>query len=1275
MAGAGKKVLPGPQRIGRYVLQRELGHGGTGVVYEARDSESHAVVALKTLVSMDGENLFRLKHEFRSLANLEHETFVRFGELACESGQWFFTMERIYGSDFLRHVRAAGGVSPGASVSDSDPARTAASTSHVRASVEATEPVASSEGAALGLALDEARLRAALSQLIDGLAALHEVGRLHRDVKPSNVLVTEEGRLVLLDFGLMAGFGSNDAVVGTPAYMAPEQIAGNALSPATDWYAVGVMLFVALTGRLPFDGPVLDILHAKLREDAPRDWGDGLPEDLRSLCTALLERDPHKRPSVDEIRSRLGLTPAARASMREVFVGRDAELGRLRAALPRARGRGLRVLVRGEPGMGKSALVERFLSELPDHTLVLRGRCYEQETIPFGAVDALVDGISEYLWGLEPNDVDRLIAGGVSNVARVFPVLCRIPSIAAQALGRAVENPEMLREPAFHELGALLRALSRSRQLVFFLDDLQWADPDSLALVRRALLATDGLLVATVRAPAPQSPELAELVAGFEVIDIRGLSPSEAGTLLETLGVAGQEGLRDLAVRQADGHPLLLKELARSERYEPGALRSFSRLQDVLWGRISRRDSVDREFLEIVSLAGAPSEYSVLARAAGLDVGECFTRLAALRAAQLVRATRVGVERLVEPYHDRIRETMLEHLDDEQPGRGSRLHLQLARALLAATTDATLPGHIFSIVEHMSHGRELLSPSEWERLAELNLLASEQALLATAFERARHHAAAGVQCLERVHGDAGAWSHRPKLCRDLYLARLQGEYRTGQRDLACGTLEALKARLADPVERAEIIVSWIGLESNGGFAPQAVEAGREILRDLGARLPSRTTPLHVLLEYVLARRAQRGRRAEELASLPALTDRRLRSVLRIIAALVAPAFQTAPELTPWLTLRIAHISMERGLSETSPYGFACYGMVLAGAFAKYEEALEFGAMAVALADRDDNPRVRARTHYMNATFIVLWVAGYERLRQTIDRSIELSRACGDTEYEAYGHTTEVLFDLTTGADVAVMIERAERAREFAVLCKADACRLLVEGILRYARALRGETRSLVDYGLPDSSHEEFVNSQTAGGVVHGHLCMAETAYLVGDVARAERLIAPVHRQIHQAFSAPGLVDIWFVSALIAAGGYERASTFGRIKRRLYLARAIKKLEAWAMACPGNCEVHAKILRAETLRLRGREGEATRAYEEAIASARAQKTPKREAIACELAAKHLDALGDAARAGRYRQQAIDAYRRWGATAKVAALEAGGPIDAETSSRVAREASSP
>ena len=157
---------------------------------------------------------------------------------------------------------------------------------------------------------DEPRLRTVLGQLAEGVDALHKAGKLHRDIKPPNVLVTADGRVVLLDFGLTADLRSVDTerqVVGTVGHMSPEQAGGEAVSTASDWYSVGVMLYEAMTGQLPFMGSQAEILAAKQKKTAPSPDGlvEDLPPDLLRLCVALLERDPTKRPTGREVVARL----------------------------------------------------------------------------------------------------------------------------------------------------------------------------------------------------------------------------------------------------------------------------------------------------------------------------------------------------------------------------------------------------------------------------------------------------------------------------------------------------------------------------------------------------------------------------------------------------------------------------------------------------------------------------------------------------------------------------------------------------------------------------------------------------------------------------------------------------------------------------------------------------------------------------------------------------------------------------------------------------------
>ena len=325
---------PGRPDLEDYEILGELGRGGMGVVYRALDRRRRSDVALKTLPRLEASALYRFKQEFRSLAGVAHPNLVTLYELIAEGSVWFFTMEYVDGVDFLRHVR---------------------------------------EGAPERSGADPARLRDALRQLAAGLTALHAAGKLHRDVKPSNVLVDRAGRVVLLDFGLAAELdpaGQHQSLasglVGTVAYMAPEQAAGMPVSPASDWYSVGVMLYQALPGRLPFEGGPLQVLHDKRVSDPPRarDLAPDAPEDLDALCADLLRREPDRRPPGPDVLRRLGgatagaSPPAPEApAQRTVFVGREEELRTLSEAFRAAtEGRTVAVWVRGQSGVGKSAL-------------------------------------------------------------------------------------------------------------------------------------------------------------------------------------------------------------------------------------------------------------------------------------------------------------------------------------------------------------------------------------------------------------------------------------------------------------------------------------------------------------------------------------------------------------------------------------------------------------------------------------------------------------------------------------------------------------------------------------------------------------------------------------------------------------------------------------------------------------------------------------------------------------------------------------------------------
>ncbi|KIG17956.1 serine/threonine protein kinase [Enhygromyxa salina] len=604
-------------RLGDYEIERRLGAGGMGEVFAARSLATGERVALKVLAQAGSTALYRFKREFRALADVTHPNLITLHELViAREHPPFFTMELVDGVPFTEYVRG-----------------------HTPA----------------GQLPNLVRLGRSLGQLIFGIHHLHLAQCLHRDVKPSNVLVSRGGRVVVLDFGLVSelagidvGVTRDGAPLGTPAYMAPEQAVAGKTTPASDLYAIGVMLFECLTGELPFRGSAIEVMMHKQEGEIPdpRTKVAELSPDLRALCMRLLARDPESRPTGSELITTfealdLGLdhgsgssssssssgprggaasllagagasgvfasTSLSSGSMvggdlrlgtRAPFMGRKRELGQLSAALRDVEeiNAAVTVHVFGASGFGKSALLNRFLGRVrrKHEALVLSGRCLERESVPYKGVDAIIDALSVQLRRMPEVEVAALQPRALGPLTRIFPVLGDVwPKPAYSGPGEATE----LRRQGLGALRELVQRLSDRRPLVVCIDDFQWADIDSVRLLN-----------ALIR--PPDAPAMLVLL-GFRN-DLE-LGPGSREAIAELTGASALEGrdVRDLQLgplAQQDAVELTMKlmgeaadpALARSHVERAGA-NPFFLSQIVLGGHAKGEGAGELDLDEIVA--------------------------------------------------------------------------------------------------------------------------------------------------------------------------------------------------------------------------------------------------------------------------------------------------------------------------------------------------------------------------------------------------------------------------------------------------------------------------------------------------------------------------------------------------------------------------------------------------------------------------------------------------------------------------------------------------
>lgn len=666
--------IPAARKLGEYELLRELGRGSFGVVYEARHLHRQDVVALKTLPAsmnghpdsqQDGESLHRFKREFRALADISHANLAGLHSLECDSDQWFFTMDVVYGTDFLSYVRPSG-------------------------------------------ELDEHRLRAALTQLVTGVLALHSNFVIHRDLKPSNVMVDEHGRVVLLDFGLALEqqratiTETAKGIAGTPAYMAPEQAECDDIMPACDWYAVGVMLYEALAGQLPFRGSTLQILQEKQQGPAPPlPVTAALPEDLCELCAALLATSPADRPDPAHIAAAVssgaGRIRADHDSSPHVLVGRESQMNELRVVLKawRRSDQPVAVFIDGRSGEGKTALCNAFLDEVRTQSdcTILTGRCYDRESVPFKALDSAIDAICGHLNGMPPDRVATVLPRDVQVLRHTFPVFGRVKEIRdARTVDLTGIDEQEVRNRAFLALREMLGRMADRKPVILFVDDLQWGDTDSAAALLQMLRgphAPQVFFLGTYRTDEAddsrflnawhETARQQQIQFDSKSLNVGPLTKDQCRRLMADMLQADTSTIRtraDKFCQQTAGNAFLFTELVNCFDPSNDSLQQVP-VHQMIQDKLEQLPEESAALLRLISVSGQALSTQEVAAAADLKAVPMAT-LTRMRSARLIRF--VGEEHtpIVDTYHDRIRETVLAELPSS---RRQNFHRQLGSAI------------------------------------------------------------------------------------------------------------------------------------------------------------------------------------------------------------------------------------------------------------------------------------------------------------------------------------------------------------------------------------------------------------------------------------------------------------------------------------------------------------------------------------------------------------------------------------------------------------------
>ena len=664
---------------GRYRVKRFLGQGGRKRVYLSDDgvTGNEVAVALFDTAGVAAAIQARARREAEAMRKLGDNPYVvAVLDTGEDAGNPFIVSSYMPGGDVQGLLAAAGG------------------------------------------RLEVSRAVEIAADVSQALEHAHARGIVHRDLTPANVWIDDDGRARLGDFGLATTEGrsrvSGGTLVGTVAYLPPEQAVGDASSPQSDLYSLGALLYEMLTGEPPFPGDdAVSIISQHLHANPvpPSRHNPEVPDALDRAVLALLAKRPEDRPAgAAEARkllvAALEEAPEEPAEAREanpleslaggVFVGRERELERLREAVDGAiGGRGSLQLLVGEPGIGKTRAAEELATYAQvSGARVYWGRCREDEGAP--SYWPWVQAVRSYVRDTDPVALAWQLGAGAAEVAQLVPEVAEKLDIEPAKAGESEEARFRL----FDSVTNLLLSAARDRPIVIVLDDLHWADEPSLLLLRFAAreLGSSGLLVlGTYRDVElgrhhPLARVLGEIsgIEGSARIPLRGLSVAAVERYIEmTAGAPAPAGLPEAVQEQTDGNPFFVGEIVRllASEGKLTAGRTAAELEipqgvrEVVGRRLDRLSEESNEALRVAAVIGRDFEAELVWRVAELPEESLFRAAQEAIGERLV--TDLGEGRFSFA-HALVRDTLYEELS---PAKRSALHERTGLALEAVCGD------------------------------------------------------------------------------------------------------------------------------------------------------------------------------------------------------------------------------------------------------------------------------------------------------------------------------------------------------------------------------------------------------------------------------------------------------------------------------------------------------------------------------------------------------------------------------------------------------------
>ncbi|MBD2455301.1 AAA family ATPase [Nostoc sp. FACHB-87] len=1103
---------------------------------------------------------------------------------------------------------------------------------------------------------------------------------------------------------------SPNVLEGTLGYLSPEQTGrmNRGIDYRTDFYSLGISFYELLTGELPFQSEdAMELVHCHIAKTAPlvHEINSQIPPVISEIVYKLMAKNAE-----DRYQSALGLKydlekcwlqledtgsiesfPIAQRDLCDRFLipeklyGREQEIKLILDTFDRvAQGSRECILVGGFSGIGKTSIVNEV------HKPIVRQRGYFisgkfdqfQRNIPYAAIVTAFRQLVQQL--LTESEIqfqkwqDKLQTALGNQGQIIIEVIPEIELIIGKQPPVPILGPietQMRFNSLFQRFIGIFGAFEHP--LVIFLDDLQWADIGTLKLIE--LMMTDAniqnlLIIGAYRdnevdAAHPFILLVEELKKQGQIINQIILNPLGleqinqlvADTLYSDIAIISS--LANLIIAKTEGNPFFVNEFLKA-LYQEELLIFNSEMRIWQWdiaqieargitddvielmiGKLQKLPETTQKILSLAACIGANFDLNTLSIICEKSHQYIYTNLElALQPGFIIPTSKLDEQLLIQNYcfgHDRIQQAAYALIPSESR---KSIHINIARLILRNISLAEISERLFEITDHFNSGIELIDNlDDCLQVARLNLQAAQKAKTAMAYAAALKYMIAGMSLLNEA-----IWEYDSNLAMSMYRERVDIEYLNGNFENSLQWIEHTLLKARTDLEKADIYTQQMVLNVLAGRYFDAVQITYQAFKLLGVDVPEHLPESVAKAGMKKIKASMLGKSISSLMDLPMMSDPAKKLAMKLLDELLPATYVAKPELFSWVIVTMVLYSLEFGLHPSSCHGFSCYGMLLVFETEEYQDAYEFGNIALLLAQKWNEALQISRTAHVLSAFLMSWV-------KPVHLSYQLQALVkSDLTYTGYSYAECFGNRLFAGQNIEELLAESQII-QLELEKFENKYTEVVNAVFRFSlQELAGEAVTTIECDRQFWTEADFIASCKAqnrlAGLCTHYILRSLVYYLAGDLPQAYAQTCKAAELIYTR-RAGMIVPAFYLYHCLILAAYYFTTTEDEQKNILEeLQTRLQQLQIWSNNCHENFEHLYLLVKAEINHIAGKGLEVIEIYDQAIASAHEYGFIHHEAIANEQAAKFLLNKGKDEFAYIYLKKAYLGYQQWRANAK-------------------------